>query len=332
MGFLLWSRLELSRKGLVVDNISFKCAICENEQKGFARAKFPDGQMALSCGNCGIAFVYPLPNREEITAYYSTYPQTLENSSEHGELLTSRHRPILEYLCHQFKNGTRLKFLDFGFGAGSLLKLIAQSGHSAYGADLSDQNCVQLERHAKRTGLTIETVNLNRRSLDELECQRFDVITLLQAIEHVPDPIGVLRDLTSRLAPGGVIYLECPNEDAWYLRVKNVLRKSFDRENFFGSLNPPQHLFGFTRKSLQLALIRANCHVLECADYAFGDGIHQVETLDWYPSIGQWAMRGSRWDLYSLGKLFIRTMDPLMVRRFGAGGGLFALARKVEPP
>lgn len=313
-----------------MNSISIKCSICGKEQHARARATFPDGRVALSCNYCDVAFVHPQPSHQEIAAYYSSYPTTVEQSSVHGELLASRHRPIFEYLLGQITRGLPLKILDFGFGAGAFLKFVARNGCLPYGADFSEQNCAQIKEYSQRTGLEIVTVNLSEYSLDRLDCQGFDVITLFQAIEHLSDPVEVLRDLAARLAPGGVIYVECPNEGAWYLRVKNVLRRRFNREGFFGSLNPPQHLFGFSRKSMKLALKQANLEILECSDYAFGDGIHQVQTLDWYPTIGQWCAQKAWWNLYGLVKLFIRTMDPLMAKMFGMGGGLFALARKSD--
>lgn len=311
-----------------MNSISIECLICGKGQRARARVTFPDGRLALLCKNCGVAFVHPIPSREQIAAYYSSYPTTVEQSYEHGELLASRHRPIMEYLFRQITRGLPLKILDFGFGAGAFLKLVAQNGCLSYGADFSEQNCAQLRKYSQQTGFEIVTVNLSKYSLDKLDCRQFDVITLFQAIEHLSDPVGVLHDLANRLAPGGVMYVECPNEGAWYLHVKNVLRQRFDREGFFGSLNPPQHLFGFTRESMKLALKNAGLEILECSDYAFGDSLHQVQTLDWYPTIGQWCAQRGWWNLYGLAKLFIRTMDPLMAKMFGMGGGLFALARK----
>jgi SAM-dependent methyltransferase len=44
---------------------------------------------------------------------------------------------------------------------------------------------------------------------------KFDLITSLETIEHLTDPVGFLQTLKKLLAPGGTIILSCPN-DHWY--------------------------------------------------------------------------------------------------------------------
>ncbi len=80
------------------------------------------------------------------------------------------------------------------------------------------------------------------------DAPRFDYITLSHVIEHVHDPIGLLRSCHALLKPGARIYIDTPNIDA-------IGHARFGR-NWRG-LEPPRHLVIFGRKSLYLALEKA---------------------------------------------------------------------------
>jgi hypothetical protein len=110
--------------------------------------------------------------------------------------------------------------------------------------------------------------------------------------------------------------------------MKNVIRKKVNREAFFDSLNPPQHLYGFNRRSMHILLEKAGYTPIEVSDYFYGDGLHQVETLFWYPSFQEVLRNKNRWNFYGISKSLIRFFDPIASKFLGAGGGLYALARK----
>ena len=76
----------------------------------------------------------------------------------------------------------------------------------------------------------------------------FDVITLNHVIEHVHEPIKVLKLCHELLKPGGQLWLETPNIDSFgYARFKKNWR----------GLETPRHLILFNRSSLTQAFISA---------------------------------------------------------------------------
>jgi len=85
-----------------------------------------------------------------------------------------------------------------------------------------------------------------RRLDDWASC--FDVITLNHVIEHVHDPIAVLRACHRLLKPGGRLWLETPNVDSLGLA-------RFGR-NWRG-LETPRHLVLFGRRGLRQACMAA---------------------------------------------------------------------------
>jgi SAM-dependent methyltransferase len=73
--------------------------------------------------------------------------------------------------------------------------------------------------------------------------QVFDLITLNQVIEHVPDPAALLRVVRDRLAPGGCIVLSFPNVSSWQRRLSGTRWINW---------HVPYHQHHFNRRSFAL--------------------------------------------------------------------------------
>lgn len=97
----------------------------------------------------------------------------------------------------------------------------------------------------------------------------------------------------------------------------------------WGSLSPPQHVLGFTKKSLQILLKRAGYEPLVVSDYRVADGLHAPETLYWYPTVREWASDRNYRSPYGTAKMLIRLFDFPASKIFSSGGGLYALAKRV---
>jgi 2-polyprenyl-3-methyl-5-hydroxy-6-metoxy-1,4-benzoquinol methylase len=93
-----------------------------------------------------------------------------------------------------------------------------------------------------------------------LPAQGFDVITLLDVLEHLPDPVAALRRLHAALAPGGAIVIATPNIGHWPL-LRDLMAGRFDRLPV-GALCVT-HLHHFTAHTLRETLALAGFTV-EC--------------------------------------------------------------------
>jgi 2-polyprenyl-3-methyl-5-hydroxy-6-metoxy-1,4-benzoquinol methylase len=133
------------------------------------------------------------------------------------------------------------KLLDVGCGAGERLEKMRGLGWTVHGIDF-DEEAVGL---AKAKGLDVSCGTIPGIWFPP---ETFDVVTMNQVIEHVPDPIELLKECHRVLKPGGKVVLTTPNNKCWGHKLFG--------EHWRG-LEPPRHLYIFGPSSIEEILRRA---------------------------------------------------------------------------
>jgi 2-polyprenyl-6-hydroxyphenyl methylase/3-demethylubiquinone-9 3-methyltransferase len=118
----------------------------------------------------------------------------------------------------RFGGPTRL--LDVGCGAGLAAEALARRGHDVLGLDAAGAAIAAARAHAEGAGLTLAY----REGLAEdlaAEGARFQVITALEVIEHVPDQPGFVATLAGLLEPGGLLFISTLNRTrrSWLVAI-----------------------------------------------------------------------------------------------------------------
>ena len=136
------------------------------------------------------------------------------------------------------------RVLDVGCGPGWLAARLREDGHEVVGIDAVEELGVR-----SRTDRFIQA-DLDHGVPDEVG-GGYDVVLAADVLEHVRDSERLLRDLTERLRPGGVVLASVPNISHWYSRTRIALGLfSYDQRGILDRT----HLRFFTRRSfLQLA-------------------------------------------------------------------------------
>lgn len=268
-----------------------------------------------------------MPDGDVLASYYARYEPTVVDDFRDRKLVELQ-AGLWAYLTSHLPPGRVPKVLDYGFGAGAFLKYVAGTGGAIYGVDFGAQNIHQLSRWCAQHDVPIRLLDVGARPLSALGRERINLITLFQVVEHLVDPVATIRSLAALQDPSGLLYIECPHQDAWFFRAKNCCRRLISREFMYGSVSPPQHVLGFNRRSLRVLLERCRYRVLEIGDYCVADGVHAPETVDWYPTLREWLSSPRKRTALGLGKTVIRWIDVPLSRFFGLGGGLFALAER----
>jgi 2-polyprenyl-3-methyl-5-hydroxy-6-metoxy-1,4-benzoquinol methylase len=95
------------------------------------------------------------------------------------------------------------KVLDFGCGGGSLLAHLQCT--ERWGLEINE-NAI---KHAQSKGVQVKS------DIKDLPDNYFDVLISSHAFEHVDRPLDMLKELYSKLKPGGTIVIIVPNEKKW---------------------------------------------------------------------------------------------------------------------
>ena len=111
-------------------------------------------------------------------------------------------RTILAGLAARPTAGKRL--LDIGAHAGRFMHLARIAGWEPEGIELNPRTAAFA---AARTGLPVHSVNVDRLVLSG---QSYGAITLIDVLEHVPDPVTLLSKIHDALTPGGWVVVKVP--------------------------------------------------------------------------------------------------------------------------
>ncbi len=173
------------------------------------------------CASCGQMVTTPRLTEADLPALYSRYyPRrnidydALESESA---LVGKKYARFKRWLAGTDNQGHYFampgqRVLDIGSGSCLSLLELRQLGVEPYGVE-ADPNVAAI---AQRYGLNVHIGSIHN---EPFPGRVFDLITLNQVIEHVPDPAAMLRVVRDRLAPDGCVVLSFPNVASWQRRL-----------------------------------------------------------------------------------------------------------------
>jgi SAM-dependent methyltransferase len=292
--------------------IEVACATCGGTRTTVVVRK--QGLPISRCAACGLVFASPRLPAEEIWKRYNPDYFWHEYLPALGvvdgrfdlEYFDHRYGYLLQLLALQL--GTKGRLLEIGCGAGFFLKAAERSGWDAWGLELSEEAAAFA---AGRLGLRVVREQAEHAHFDD---GSFDVVAMFDVIEHLLDPMAVLRTARRVLRPGGVLLVTTPNLDA-------LSRAAMGPG--WAVLSPAEHTYYFTERTLRLMLERA-----EFRDVGF---VRENPSLGVYETMNPrytHAPRAGRTRAYSW---FVRWAGPFVyrqVQRRGRGDALWCHARR----
>jgi 2-polyprenyl-6-hydroxyphenyl methylase/3-demethylubiquinone-9 3-methyltransferase len=105
------------------------------------------------------------------------------------------------------------KVLDVGCGGGILSESLVSAGADVTGIDQGGKVIQIAKLHAKESGVKIKYKHINIEDFYMNTDERFDVITCLEMLEHVPDPNSIINTCSKLLKPGGKIFFSTINKN-----------------------------------------------------------------------------------------------------------------------
>jgi 2-polyprenyl-3-methyl-5-hydroxy-6-metoxy-1,4-benzoquinol methylase len=200
------------------------------------------------CDSCDVLFLYPLPVDQLAEIYppnYYAYSQA--RSSMVTKIKSFLDRRQLRRILRRIP-GEQLSVLDIGGGAGEVLNQVR-----AADMRVKFTQIVDLDAGAEGAAQAAGHEYARCRIEDFRSSRSFDLILLLNLIEHVENPVAVLRKAGSFLAPQGWILIKTPNFDSFDARLF--------RHRSWGGYHCPRHWTMFTARSLRAAAKAAGLQV-----------------------------------------------------------------------
>jgi len=118
----------------------------------------------------------------------------------------------LNYINNLFPLNEK-NILDVGCGGGILAESMARLGGNVTGIDQSEIAIKIAKLHAKENNLSIDYKLLNIEDFLKKDSNKFDVITCLEMIEHVPDPASIITSCAKKLKKNGRLYVSTINRN-----------------------------------------------------------------------------------------------------------------------
>lgn len=224
----------------------------------------------VRCRSCGALSIADVPSNR----LGEIYPDTYYSFSEGKPGIAERVKQWLDR--RQFRRifselkGERLSALDVGGGTGWLLTQARAVEPRLARTTVVDIDPMAREG-AERLGHDFHLGRVESFTSDD----KFDLILLLNLIEHVEDPVAVLAGLRALLAPGGIMLVKTPNHDSLDARLF--------RHRSWGGFHCPRHWVIFTPESFEAAVRRAGLR-LDRLELTQGAPFWAVSALEWLGS------------------------------------------------
>jgi 2-polyprenyl-3-methyl-5-hydroxy-6-metoxy-1,4-benzoquinol methylase len=312
----------MENKKLRLNNVD--CCVCGSTNasligKGedFEYHTSADTFFAMQCNSCNLVYLDPRPAASEFeTIYPPTYHAFDFSKKEFGFVYNVRCRLEARRSlkrCRHLKNNARI--LDVGCGDGFHLGLLRQYGNKTWkleGVDL-DQKAVKA---ATRAGLD---VHLGRVQDVNLPQHSYDMVFMIQTIEHLEDPPQVLETVFGLLREGGQLIIVTDNTGS--------IDFNWFKSGHWGGYHFPRHFNLFNRNSLS--------KLARDVGYDVKDLTTIVSPVNWVYSIHnylvdhkmpQWLI--NRFTLKSSFSLFVFTVLDFVLQKFGRGALLQATLQK----
>lgn len=213
-----------------------------------------DQWIFVRCGDCSTRFHRRILAPEWIKRCYSEWvtqeamekylaPQNTPEKRFDKARQHASHVLRIEKLTRGIREGGTVRVLDFGCGWGEFLTMCACFGFKGYGIDFAPDR-------RKQGQVAIFPGIEDLKSDLHVDRGLFHVVTLFEVLEHLADPLNVLKSLNDLMVPDGVLILETPDCTG----VEDIRNK-----RDYKAIHPLSHINAFTPESL--------CQIAESAGF-----------------------------------------------------------------
>ena len=204
----------------------------------------------VRCGTCGLVFLNPRPTKTSILDYYS------ENDAEKAHDKPRLYEKFYFNFFRRIPLPRRGTLLDVGCGSGRYIYTLREKGWDVKGIDIA-----YTDYGKKALGLDIYEGDFLKAGFSS---ESFDAVTFWWTLEHMYEPLSMLKESCRILKKDGVLIIGVPNIDSLEAGI-------FGRHWFHLFL--PKHLYQFSPVTLRRILAEAGFKRVKIRHDLFSFGI-----------------------------------------------------------
>ena len=236
-----------------------KCEICDSQNISKSFTYYDRHYMVTDeefdvwqCHECYLFFLNPMPNMDELMSYYPktyySYEKKVNDNKWKKNLvkLLKVEPSDLDYI--PATNNKRV--LDFGCGSGWSLDLYKEKGFDTYGLDLDKDAIIA----GKKNGHIMSGVDL---LTTKYESSFFDFIRSNHSMEHITNPVEVVKEFRRILKNEGRLFISLPN-------AGSLTRSIFGKYWYYTGV--PYHTYNYRFSNLKI-LLENNSFVIQKVGY-----------------------------------------------------------------
>jgi len=121
--------------------------------------------------------------------------------------------PLRLHYIEKFLRLENKHILDIGCGGGILTESLCQARAQVTGIDMAASLIQVATQHAKQNQLPITYECMAAETYAEKFPKQFDAVTCMEMLEHVPDPVSIIRAISQLTKPGGFIFFSTINRN-----------------------------------------------------------------------------------------------------------------------
>lgn len=223
------------------------CPLCGADE--FLPRAANHGFRMVECLECSLWYLAPMPTTESIATLYGSeyYDNDSPLQAGYAEYDEMREEYVatfarrLRLVEHQVGSG---RILDVGAGFGYLLDAAREKFSERWALELSETAAARIAPDHRAVVGTLDS--------PELPHSHFDVVSMQDCFEHVPNPRETLEQVRRVLRPGGIFLATTPDVGSWLRRLQG--------RNWV-SLKFPEHVVLYSEATLRRALAEAGFRV-----------------------------------------------------------------------
>jgi 2-polyprenyl-3-methyl-5-hydroxy-6-metoxy-1,4-benzoquinol methylase len=221
----------------------------------------------FQCADCYSIFIDPVPVDELMTIYPSNYYSFV--TGKKNVVVKIKEWLDKKYFRILLKNidEKEIRVLDVGGGTGWLSSLIKDTDERVIHTQIVD-----IDPAAKQLALSNGHAYFEGTLENFTTEEEYDLVLMLNLIEHVSDPLAVLQKASSLLTSNGIILIKTPNTKCWDARLF--------KKTYWGGLHAPRHWVIFSEKSFR-HLVSATSLRIDQLKYTQGAAFWAFSIIAW---------------------------------------------------